>query len=156
VLESDGCTPENSVVAFLAESRAQLEPHRVWHGASVYGIASDRPTEIAQDIPGMAAYTDYIAPMVYPSHWARGEYDVADPNSQPYDIVHRSLSDFLGVVEGTETRIVPWLQDFSLGVSYGPAEVRAQIDAAADAGTDEWILWSASVRYTSEALDPSE
>lgn len=156
VLESDGCTPENSVVAFLAESRAALEPYRVWHGASVYGIASDRPTEIAQDIPGMAAYTDYIAPMVYPSHWAPGEYDVADPNNQPYDIVHRSLGDFLEVVEGGETRIVPWLQDFSLGVSYGPEQVRAQIDAAADAGTDEWILWSPSVRYTSDALDPHE
>ena len=150
------CTPEESVVAFLADSHEQLKPYRVWHGASVYGIASDRPTEIGQDIPAMAEHTDYIAPMVYPSHWARGEYDVADPNSQPYDIVHRSVADFLAAVEGTDTRIVPWLQDFSLGVRYGPAEVRAQIDAAADAGTDEWILWSPRVRYNDEALDPVE
>lgn len=148
-----GCTPEESVVAFLAASKEALTRYRVWHGASVYGIASTRPTQIAQDISAMAEHADYIAPMVYPSHWGPGEYDVADPNNQPYDIVNRSVKDFVTLVEGTETRIVPWLQDFSLGVRYGPAQVRAQIDATADAGAPEWILWSPSVRYTSEALD---
>ncbi|HVM15116.1 MAG TPA: putative glycoside hydrolase [Egibacteraceae bacterium] len=148
-----GCTPEESVVAFLAASNEQLRRYRVWHGASVYGIASNRPTQIAQDIPAMAEHADYIAPMVYPSHWARGEYDVADPNNQPYDIVHRSVTDFVELVDGTDTRIIPWLQDFSLGVRYGPEQVRAQIDAAADAGAPEWILWSPGVQYHAEALD---
>lgn len=148
-----GCTAEESVVAFLAQSDEQLEAYRVWLGASVYGIASNRPTQIAQDIPAMAQYADYIAPMVYPSHWAKGEYDVADPNNQPYEIVQRSVADFVTAVEGTETRIVPWLQDFSLGVRYGPEQVRAQIDGAAEAGVPEWILWSPAVRYTDEALD---
>ena len=54
--------------------------------------------------------------MVYPSHWAPGEYGVADPNAQPYDIVQRSLEDFQKDVRGTGARVVPWLQDFSLGV----------------------------------------
>jgi hypothetical protein len=145
-------TPEESIVSFFAEGRERVEPHGVEYGASVYGIASTRPRQIAQDVAGMARHADYISPMVYPSHWAAGEYDVADPNAQPYDIVRRSLGDFVAVVEGTGARVVPWLQDFSLGVAYGPAEVRAQIDATFDAGLTEFILWNPRVRYTSEAL----
>ena len=143
---------EQAIAEFLAKSRRQLRPYRVYVGASVFGVAATRPEEVAQDIPSMARELDYIAPMVYPSHWGPGEYNVASPNSQPYDIVARSLRDFTASVEGTGARVVPWLQDFSLGVTYGPAEVRAQIDAARDAGVREWILWDPAVTYTGAAL----
>ena len=78
----------------------------------------------------MAEHLDYVSAMVYPSHWAPGEYGVANPNAQPYDIVQRSLEDFQKDVRGTGARVVPWLQDFSLGVHYGPAQVGAEIQAA--------------------------
>ena len=68
----------------------------------------------------MAEHLDYVSAMVYPSHWAPGEYGVRNPNAQPYDIVLRSLQDFQKDVRGTGARVVPWLQDFSLGVDYGP------------------------------------
>ncbi|HWI53229.1 MAG TPA: putative glycoside hydrolase, partial [Symbiobacteriaceae bacterium] len=48
----------------------------------------------------------------------------------------------------------PWLQDFSWGYPYGPAEVRAQIQATYDAGYNEWILWNAANVYTEAALRP--
>jgi hypothetical protein len=146
-------TPEQSIATFLAEARRQLKPYRVFLGASVFGVAATRPREVAQDIPAMARHADYIAPMLYPSHWGPGEYDVADPNSQPFDIVARSLRDFQAETRGTGARVVPWLQDFSLGVSYGPAEVRAQIRAARSVGIREWILWDPIVTYTADALD---
>ena len=63
-------TPEASLVAFLTETRAALGS-RTFLGASVFGIAVTRPEEIAQDVPAMAREVDYIAPMVYPSHWGR-------------------------------------------------------------------------------------
>ena len=52
------------------------------------------PEQIAQDIGLLAPHVDYVAPMVYPSHWGAGEYGVADPLRQPADIVpgqHRRL-----------------------------------------------------------------
>ena len=55
-------------------------------------------------------------------------------------------------MSGTGARVIPWLQDFSLGVDYGPAEVRAQIDGAADAGMDDFLLWDPAVTYTAGAL----
>jgi hypothetical protein len=144
--------PEESIASFLAETRSALKPYRTFLGASVFGVAATRPTEVAQNIPMMAQYLDYVSAMVYPSHWAPGEYGVRNPNAQPYDIVLRSLQDFQKDVRGTGARVVPWLQDFSLGVDYGPAQVGAEIQAARDAGIDEYLLWDPSVTYTAGAL----
>lgn len=145
-------TPEASIASFLAETRSALKPYKVFLGASVFGVAATRPKEVAQDIPAMAAHVDYISAMVYPSHWGPGEYGVANPNAEPYEIVKRSLDDFQKDVRGTGARVVPWLQDFSLGVTYGPAQVDEEISGARDAGIDEYLLWDPAVTYTAAAL----
>ncbi|MET7302436.1 putative glycoside hydrolase [Embleya sp. NPDC005575] len=145
-------TPEQSIADFVAETRNAIRPHGAFLGVSVFGIAATRPTEIAQDIPLLAKSADYIAPMVYPSHWAAGEYGVASPNSSPYDIVQRSLADFTKQTKGTGASVVPWLQDFSMGVTYGPAEVAAQIKAARDNNMPSFLLWNAGARYQGAAL----
>jgi hypothetical protein len=147
-------SPERAIVSFLRETRLALRRYRTFVGASVFGVAADRPLEVAQLVPALARQVDYIAPMVYPSHWGEGEYDVASPNSQPYAIVRRSLRAFQRDVRGTGARLVPWLQDFSLGVSYGRDEVRAQIEGARAAGIDEFLLWDPAVTYTVDALTP--
>jgi peptidoglycan/xylan/chitin deacetylase (PgdA/CDA1 family) len=148
-------TPERAIVEFLAESRAALAPTGAFVGASVFGVAATRPSEVAQDIPRMARQVDYIAPMLYPSHWGPGEYNVDDPNAQPYKIVRRSTADFVKQVSGSGARVVNWLQDFSLGRTYGPTEVRDQIRASRADGVDDFILWNAGVIYTSDALEPT-
>ena len=149
----EGTSPEEAIVEFTAEADERLAPYGVEHGASVYGIAATRPTQIAQDIPAMAEHLDYVAPMVYYSHWGPGEYGVDDPGTQVYDITHRSLEDFVEAVEGKRARVVPWLQDFQLGSPHGEPQVRDQIRAGADLGIDEWLMWNASVRYTTSAYD---
>jgi hypothetical protein len=122
---------------------------------SVFGIAATRPESIAQDIRLLAPHVDYVAPMVYPSHWGAGEYDVGDPLRQPADIVRASVADFGAVVAGSGAAVVPWLQDFSAGgVVYGPVEVRAQIDAALEAGASGFLLWNSGSFYSAEALQP--
>jgi peptidoglycan/xylan/chitin deacetylase (PgdA/CDA1 family) len=146
-------TPEQAIASFLAETRVALRPYGTYLGASVFGVAATRPTEVAQDIPMMASHVDYISPMVYPSHWAHGEYGVPDPNGQPYEIVQRSLDDFQRDVRGTGARLVPWLQDFTLGrPAYGPRQVRDEIRGTRDAGIDEYLLWDPAVTYTAAAL----
>ena len=93
--------------------------------------------------------------MVYPSHWGRGEYGVANPESSPYDITARSLADFVKLTEGTPTSVIPWLQAFSLKRTYGPAEVQAQIKAAGDNGAPSFLLWDAACRFSPDALPPA-
>ena len=146
--------PEAAIAGFMRDTRTALRPLGAYVGASVFGIAADRPHEVAQDVPEMGKYLDFVSPMVYPSHWAKGEYGVADPNRQPAAIVGRSLQLFLKDLVGSSARVAPWLQDFSLGgVAYGPGEVRAQIDAARQDGIDSFLLWNAGARYQGTALD---
>ncbi|MDQ6727327.1 MAG: putative glycoside hydrolase [Actinomycetota bacterium] len=145
----------NAIVDFLAGTHAALRARGVFQGAAVFGIAADNPEVVGQDIPRMARNVDYLAPMLYPSHWTNGEYNVKNPNKQPADIIKASLADFQGKIDGTGKALMPWLQDFSLGVPYGPTEVRAQIDAAASLGVGDWLLWNAEVTYTKGALSPS-
>jgi hypothetical protein len=149
-------SPEQAIVGFVKDSREAVRAEGAFLGASVYGIAATRPTEIAQDISGMAQYADYIAPMVYPSHWGPGEYGVRNPNKNPHLIVKRSLADFARITKGTNSQIMPWLQDFSLGVNYGNAQVAAQIRGARENGMDSFILWNASARYHGGALAPKK
>ena len=151
----DGGNPSPVIVSFLAEANSMLREEQVFHGVSVFGIAADRGEWVAQDIGAMSDHVDYVAPMVYPSHWGRGEYGVVHPEAQPYDITKASLAQFQRVLAGTNTAVVPWLQDFSMRVNYGPDEVRAQIDAAADLGISDWLLWDPEVTYTNEGIPVS-
>lgn len=149
--------PSSDAVAdFLAHTHAALRARGAYQGASVFGIAAAAGDSIAQDVPRMAQVVDYLAPMIYPSHWGEGQYRVDSPIREPYEITRRSLADFQRVTAGTGVRLLPWIQDFTLfGVPYGPAEVRAQIDAAASLGITGFLLWNPNVRYTDGALTPT-
>ena len=147
--------PDVTIARFVADTNAALEGTGAELGISVFGISATRPEPTAQDMRLLAPHVDYVSPMVYPSHWSSGEYEVADPVRQPADIVTRSVADFERIVAGSGAAVVPWLQDFSWGsVIYGPAEVRAQIDAARAVGAEGFLLWNPTSLYNIDALDP--
>lgn len=134
---------------------------------------------IGQMLEQALPYFDYIAPMVYPSHFAKNFNGYADPNKNVYGVIAHSMGEAVKRVEATTTRIAfigaepiastsprlykkpayprtklrPWLQDFSYGGTYGPKEVRDQIQATYDVGLTSWMLWSPSNKYTSSALN---
>jgi len=102
----------------------------------------------------MGPFLDYMSPMVYPSHYSRGNYGFEHPNSHPYEIVDRSLKDFRRLLEPTGCRLRPWLQAFTLGPpAYGRKEIRAQIKATYDNGIDTWLLWNPGVYYNEKWYD---
>ena len=156
--DDSASTLEEAVIDFVERADEAIAPYHVEHGASVYGIAATRPTQIAQDIEAMVHHVDYVAPMLYPTHWGPGEYDVANPVQQPYDIIYRSLEEFLELAEASgRARVVPWLEDsnypVSLGVSDRGQYVREQIRAAGNRDVNEWIMWDSHVNYTADAYD---
>jgi hypothetical protein len=122
------------------------------YSADVFGIISSGTVDqgIGQTLEKIAQPFDVLSPMVYPSHFARGEYHIPNPNAAPYAIIKKSLGDYKRRIP--KTKIRPWLQDFSLGVKYGPKEVRAQVKAAEELGYKEFLLWNASNRYTEGGL----
>lgn len=143
-------TPEEAIVDFARQADERLEPYGIVHGASVYGIAVDRPTQIGQDIQGMADHLDYVAPMLYPSHWGPWEYGVEDPNRQPYDIISEALKVWNEATAGKRARVVPWLEDTPYRAWNRPQQVREQLRAAAEHADNEWMMWHPGSTFTPE------
>lgn len=153
---------EQVIADFLAYARQELRPYRVWVSADVFGLVTSFPDDmgIGQRLEEASAAVDVISPMVYPSHYERGNLGVANPNAMPYETIYRSMMDVkerwekVGLTGQVAMR--PWLQDFTMGHPYGPAEVRAQIKATYDAGFHEWLLWNAANEYTEAALEKAK
>ncbi|HEU4450335.1 MAG TPA: putative glycoside hydrolase [Gaiellaceae bacterium] len=139
---------------FLEYARDRLEPLGARVSAAVFGLSAARNMGIGQQPGRLARHLDLIYPMVYPSHYGPGEYDLDDPNAVPGITVARSLRDFRRALAGGETLLVPWLQDFSLGREYTLEDVKAQILAARDAKARGFLLWNPAGVYTDGALAP--
>ncbi len=152
------------ITEFTAYAYEQLSPY-AYVSADVYGTIIDAQIDqeiVGQDYAEMAKHLDYICPMVYPSHYANGSYDISYPDLQPYELILASLEASQEVLaeipEGTHVALVrPWLQDFtapwiSHHQKYGPQQIRDQVKGVYDAGYDEWILWNGSNKYTAGGL----
>jgi hypothetical protein len=142
-----------TIARFLDYARGRLEPLGVRVSAAVFGLSATRPLGIGQQPTLMAPHLDAIYPMVYPSHYGSGEYGI-EQNANPGATVTISLRHFRRALRGTDTKLIPWLQDFTLGRTYTLADVQAQIQAARRMRTGGFLLWNAGGVYTVEALAP--
>jgi hypothetical protein len=143
-----------TIPAFVQYASKRLRPLGVRVSVDVFGLSATRDLGIGQQPRRLSAYVDAIYPMVYPSHYNAGEYDLPDPNAVPGETVRLSLIDFLSALEGRKARLTPWLQDFSLGRTYTLADVRAQVATARALGTHGFLLWNAEGVYSAPALAP--
>lgn len=148
----------HALATFLQRARERLKPLHADISIDVFGlVGSDRGgMGIGQKLSALLGDVDSVSPMMYPSHYAKGELGIPDPNSSPYDTVFASIRDTQEVMGIKSVALRPYLQDFSLGVKYTPQMVRDQIQAANDLGVYEWLLWSPSCHYTKDALLPKD
>ncbi len=135
---------------FLTLAGTRLRPLGVKLSIDTFGLTTsvDTGMGIGQTIEKMADLVDYISPMMYPSHYANGEYGLKNPNSAPYETIRRGVKDALDRLGPRRASMRPYLQDFSMGVRYTPAHVRSQIIAAEELGVRGWILWNAKNNYS--------
>ena len=150
------CSKVDAIAGFLAFAHQRLEKLGVWVSADVFGIViqntSDAILKLGQQIDKVAANVDVVSPMVYPSHYSAGSYNIDNPNASPYELITAAMKETAKRLAGTGAMGRPWLQDFSLGVPYGVQQVKAQIKAAEEQGFNEWILWDPALTYTEGAL----
>lgn len=139
---------KSAVIAFLKEARRRLPG--VVLSACVFGMTTSAQTDmgIGQDIVRMAREVDFISPMMYPSHYYRGEYGIKHPNSDPYRTILYGIRDALQRLGPESWRLRPYYQDFSLGVRYDAAKVRDQVLASERLGVVNWLMWNPQNRYT--------
>jgi hypothetical protein len=143
-----------TIPAFVQYAGKRLRPLGARVSVDVFGLSATRDLGIGQSPRRLSRYVDAVYPMVYPSHYSAGEYNLTDPNAVPGETVSHSLLDFQTALEGRHARLTPWLQDFSLGRRYTLGDVRAQIAAARLRKAHGFLLWNAEGLYNAPALLP--
>lgn len=149
----NGRSKPQVLAEFLTAARARYAKAGIRTTADVFGLVTtvNGPLEIGQSWEPLTKAVDVMLPMVYPSHYPRGSFNIARPNAQPYDIIHLAISrarerdEKLGI---TGEHVRPWLQAFSIGApKYGARELEEQKRAVYDAGYDGWVMWEPGSRY---------
>jgi hypothetical protein len=141
-----------TIARFVHYAANRLRPLGARVSVDVFGLSARRNLGIGQSPKRLARIVDAIYPMTYPSHYGPGEYGLADPSATPGRTVGRSLRDFRRQMRGGKAKLIPWLEDFTLGGTTTPQKVREQIRAARRWKTAGFLLWNPSGVYTMEAL----
>ena len=187
----DQTTPRGTIIAdYFKFLRSTFPDKKI--SADFFGLTtvSDDDMGIGQVIQAAYEYFDYVCPMVYPSHYATGFIGYEYPAAYPYQVIAYSLQHALAKLTamgnppkvltstsswadaydlGTipQTKLRPWLQDFSLGPTGAPGTVytadmirqeKQAVYDTVDATTssayyDGWMHWNAANNYTTGALD---
>lgn len=147
--EDQKALPEDVIASFAKYIGEKVRARGAEFSADIFGIISSSKSDqgIGQELEKIVAPFDLVSPMVYPSHFAKGEYGIKDPSAAPYAIVLKSLHDYAKRVPTKPIR--PWLQDF---FHYTAKDIQAQIKAAKQCGYEEYLLWNAGNHYTEAAV----
>lgn len=154
-----GVSKSEAMKDFFAFLSAELGPAGIVISADIFGQTTVNRDDlgIGQILEDALPYFDFVAPMVYPSHFIKGFMGYPNPAEKPYEVIKATM---VMAVERTVTasssidKLRPWLQAFDLGADYTPEMVRAQIQGVYDAGLTSWMLWDASNHYKKEEFIP--
>jgi hypothetical protein len=173
-------TDEEAIFAAYRHENTGRATATPWISADLFGMTTTNYDDlsIGQVLERALPYFDFVAPMVYPSHYPQNYLGLGDPNDVPYKIVHHamqagvnrakaaqtSIDSFVHTRIGTSTPAVyqkpvypasklrTWIQDFDYGGDYDATDVRNQIQASYDAGVMDFMIWAPSNNYTRGAL----
>lgn len=154
---SQGKVKSEVLKEFFAYIDSTFRPRNIPISADLFGMTTSNYDDlgIGQILEGALAHFDYVAPMVYPSHYPPNFNGIPVPAAKPYEIIHYAMKkgvERAAVASTTPAKLRPWLQDFSIGgVKYTPEMVREQIRATYDVGLTSWMMWNASNVYTVSA-----
>jgi len=168
---------------FFKYLSAEMKKSNIVTSADIFGMTTTNNDDlnIGQVLERTLPYFDYVAPMVYPSHYPRNFNGWKNPNTVPYELVKFVMGRGAERAEATSTAVATldntkidlgtsstkilythepqsklklrtWIQDFDYGGNYDVAEVKAQIKATYDVGLTSWMIWAPSNKYTVGAL----
>jgi hypothetical protein len=144
----------------------ELRARKIPVSGDVFGIITTSKTDIpvlGQDLHKALMYFDYVAPMIYPSHYAPGTFGFSNPAANPRQVIKEALNGAILIAhevasstgasqDSVVAKLRPWYQDFDMGATYTKEMVRGQIDEGETLGVSSWMLWDPSNKYTKSAL----
>ncbi|MFA5103818.1 MAG: putative glycoside hydrolase [Candidatus Margulisiibacteriota bacterium] len=143
----------DAIEGFLKRVNERLDKYNVSIAIDIFGVMSwlkDRDIEIiGQRVREMAKYVDVVCPMLYPSHFDSGFDGHPDPANDPYTFIKRGCEKTSKLMEGSDAKMVPWIQGFTWRVKdFNEDYVLTQIKAAKDCGIQNYLVWNAGNNYT--------
>lgn len=154
----EGKDKDEAIEAFLTYAKEELDPYSVHTSADVFGIITrtwdDKPEDIGQTWRKIAAQTDSICPMIYPSHYGPNWYGFATPDQNPYGVLRGAIMESIEKTSLQEesAAIRPWIQGFTATWVdnyryYDHIAISDQIIAGVELGVNEYIIWSPDNNY---------
>ena len=105
-------TDEETFAAYRHENtgRASSTP---WTSADLFGMTTTNTDDlsIGQVIERAAPYFDFIAPMVYPSHYPNSFLGLGNPNDYPYRVVNYAMASGVARMESPTTVVEGFLHE---------------------------------------------
>jgi hypothetical protein len=148
-----------AISAFLSDARKRLIPYNVFLAADVFGYVpwNADDTHIGQKLKNLAEVLDYMSLMLYPSGFQFGIPGYPNPVQHPREIVYLTLEKAKQRTGLPAVRFRPWLQafrDYAFDKRpFQDEQIRAQIEASDNFGSDGWMLWNPHNIY-GEGLRP--
>ncbi|PYO51017.1 MAG: hypothetical protein DMD72_00780 [Gemmatimonadetes bacterium] len=131
--EQAGRSKPEVLAEFLKAARERFAKLGVRTTADVFGLVTTvgGALEVGQKWEPISESVDVVLPMVYPSHYPPGSFQLPHPNADPYDVIHIAIS------RARERDKPP----------YAAHEIEEQKRAVYDSGFDGWVMWEPGSRY---------
>jgi hypothetical protein len=131
---SEGKSRQEVMRSFFEYVHGQFENHPVVISADLFGLvtSSNDDLGIGQVLEDALVNFDYVAPMVYPSHFGKGYRGIEKPATEPYNVIKFSMESGIAKAVAATTspqKLRPWLQAFDLGAVYTPAKQPTMLDS---------------------------
>jgi hypothetical protein len=145
-----------TMARFYKYVNAKMKPEPVLTSLDLFGFVMEKSGEddmsIGQRLADTVNEVDYIAPMMYPSHYPPGHLGLANPAANPQAVLTHGLETGLPVFAGHHAVVRPWIQAFNLGAVYDAAMIRTEIDTVEKYEPNGWLMWNAANNYTDAGL----
>lgn len=145
-----------AIEQFFIHLHDEMQNAGIVTSADLFGLTTEAKDDmgIGQVLEKALPHFDYIAPMIYPSHYPKGYQGFKNPAEKPYDVVSIAMKKGVerAVALGMDaSKFRPWIQDFNMGATYTASMIQDQIRALDEQGIDSYMVWDPANTYTTEA-----
>jgi hypothetical protein len=152
---ADG-SKSDAIEKFFIHLHDEMKSAGITTSADLFGLTTEATDDmgIGQVLEKALPHFDYIAPMVYPSHYPKGYQGFANPATKPYEVITIAMKKGVAraVALGMDaSKFRPWIQDFNMGATYTADMIKDQIRALHEQGIDSYMVWDPANTYTTEA-----
>ena len=148
----------DAIETFFKHLHGKMSAAGITTSADLFGMTTTNSDDlgIGQVLEKALPYFDYIAPMIYPSHYPTGYNGFKNPATKPYEVVTIAMKKGVERAQAIQldaSHFRPWIQDFDMGATYTAEMVRDQMRALEEQGIDSYMVWDPANTYTVAAYD---